>query len=82
MLVKFKQERSTRTINRVLDGAMRLFSKEKKFFSAESLCAEPEVSIGSIYHHFGSLNGVICQLYSSLMQELLSTTPYRRIQKL
>jgi AcrR family transcriptional regulator len=54
-----------------LKAALKLFSQHE--LSIERLSEESGVSIGSIYHHFGNLNGVSAALYQNAMADLLQT---------
>jgi AcrR family transcriptional regulator len=64
-----KQQRGQETVDRVLKAALKLFSRHE--LSIERLSEVSGVSVGSIYHHFGNLNGVSAALYQSAMADLL-----------
>ncbi|MEW9549047.1 TetR/AcrR family transcriptional regulator [Nonomuraea sp. NPDC050783] len=62
--------RSAETIGRLLDTALELHPGD---FTLRALTARSGVSMGSLYHHFGSLEGLAAALYSRCMAELLDT---------
>ncbi len=64
-----KQQRGQETTDGELKAALKLFSQHE--LSIERLSEASAVSIGSIYHHFGNLNGVSAALYQNLMADLL-----------
>jgi AcrR family transcriptional regulator len=66
-----KQQRGQETSEKVLKAALKLFSHQE--LTIERLSEESAVSIGSIYHHFGNLNGVSAALYQNAMADLLQT---------
>ena len=58
------QERTTITRNKVLDAARRLFlERSVAEVSVQEIAAASGVSNGSIFHHFGSKNGIILEIY-------------------
>jgi AcrR family transcriptional regulator len=66
-----KQQRGQETSDKVLNAALKLFSQHE--LSIERLSELSTVSVGSIYHHFGKLNGVSAALYQRSMADLLET---------
>jgi AcrR family transcriptional regulator len=66
-----KQQRGQETSDKVLKAALKLFSQHE--LSIERLSEQSAVSVGSIYHHFGNLNGVSAALYQKSMADLLET---------
>lgn len=67
-----RQARGDRTIEAVLDSALRLFGERGlEGFTIHALREESQVSLGSIYHHFGSFDGVAAHLYARCMERLL-----------
>ncbi len=66
-----KQQRGQETSDKVLKTALKLFSQHE--LSIERLSEASAVSIGSIYHHFGNLNGVSAALYHNVMIDLLQS---------
>jgi AcrR family transcriptional regulator len=64
-----KQQRGQQTAEKILQAALKLFSH--RALSIERLSEESAVSIGSIYHHFGNLQGVSAALFEASMADLL-----------
>ena len=64
-----KQRRGEETRQRLLDAA--LTTHESGDFTVQAVLAESGVSLGSLYHHFGSFDGLAAALYSRCMAELL-----------
>jgi AcrR family transcriptional regulator len=65
-------KRGEGTIQRVLDAAQSLYaSGGHAAFTIAALSAESGVSVGSLYHHFGSADGIAAALYSRNMIALL-----------
>lgn len=66
-----KQQRGEATIERVLDAALACWadasSDDAKALTVQTLARDAGVSIGSLYHHFGSLDGVAAALYRRSM---------------
>jgi AcrR family transcriptional regulator len=62
---------SDATRTRVLDAALRLHATESGSLSVHAIVAESGVSLGSLYHHFGSMEGVAAALYTHCMIALL-----------
>ncbi|WP_424216868.1 TetR/AcrR family transcriptional regulator (plasmid) [Streptomyces sp. BI20] len=58
-----KQQRGEATAERVLDAALRLYADGGEAgLTVAALTREGAVSPGSVYHHFGSLHGVLTAL--------------------
>jgi AcrR family transcriptional regulator len=67
--VPVRQRRGEETRRRLLDAA--LAAHEKGEFTVQAVLAESGVSLGSLYHHFGSFDGLAAALYARSMAELL-----------
>lgn len=68
-----KQRRGRRTAGRVLDAAEGcLVEGGPAGLTIDALVARSGVSVGSIYHHFGSMDGVAAGLYQRCMGSLMS----------
>lgn len=67
-----KQERGVDTSRKVLDAALACFV-ERGFAQAtvQELSARSGVSVGSLYHHFGSREGVLFALYKRCLEGML-----------
>ncbi|MCK2216963.1 TetR/AcrR family transcriptional regulator [Actinomadura sp. ATCC 31491] len=63
-------KRSAETIRRLLDTALELPPGD---FTLRAVTERSGVSMGSLYHHFGSLEGLAAALYGRCMDELLDT---------
>lgn len=67
-----RSARGQNTATRVLDAALELFAREGfDGFTIHAIIRESGVSLGSIYHHFGSMDGLAAALYARSMGELL-----------
>lgn len=67
-----KQRRGEQTAERILDAALELFGREGPHgFTVHAVAKAAQVSLGSLYHHFGSFEGLSAALYSRCMGELL-----------
>jgi AcrR family transcriptional regulator len=67
-----KQARGKRTMDQVLNAALACFAEQDEYdLSIQELAARAEVSIGSIYHHFGSRDRIDYELYCRGMESLL-----------
>ncbi|MGY3676575.1 AcrR family transcriptional regulator [Streptomyces sp. TE33382] len=69
-----KQQRGEVTVEQVLDTAMRIYaSSGEAGLTLGAVTKASKVSSGSIYHHFGSLDGVIAALALRSLDQLLHT---------
>ncbi|NUP13134.1 MAG: TetR/AcrR family transcriptional regulator [Polyangiaceae bacterium] len=60
------------TQTRLLDSALAVFGREGHAgFTVHAVVAESGVSLGSLYHHFGSFHGLASALYARCMADLL-----------
>ncbi len=67
-----KQRRGEETKQRLLDAALAGHaSGGADGFTVHAVVAESGVSLGSLYHHFGSFDGLAAALYSRCMAGLL-----------
>ncbi|MFI7110070.1 TetR/AcrR family transcriptional regulator [Nonomuraea sp. NPDC050227] len=65
-----RHRRSEETVRRLLDTALEVYPSD---FTLRAVTTRSGVSMGSVYHHFGSLEGLAAALYSRCMDELLDT---------
>ncbi|NAS20420.1 TetR family transcriptional regulator [Herbidospora sp. NEAU-GS84] len=65
-----RQARSEATIRRLLDTALEAFTDDD--FTLRAVTSRSGVSTGSLYHHFGSFDGLAAALYSECMDDLLT----------
>src|SRR5688500_3404047 len=66
-----KQERGIQTVQRVLDGALVCFTSRGVYAATiHELADEAKVSIGSLYHHFGSRDRIALALYCRCQEQL------------
>ncbi|MFC5749598.1 TetR/AcrR family transcriptional regulator [Actinomadura rugatobispora] len=69
-----KQQRGEATVGKVLDAALALYAaKGPGGLTMSALIAETGTSSGSLYHHFGSFDGLRAALYARSMGELLDS---------
>jgi len=67
-----RQKRTEDTLARLLDGALRVHEATgREGFTVHAVVAESGVSLGSLYHHFGSFDGLAAGLYARCMEHLL-----------
>ncbi|MFD7782133.1 TetR/AcrR family transcriptional regulator [Streptomyces nojiriensis] len=67
-----KQQRGEATVEQVLDAALRLYaSSGEAGLTLGAITSASGVSSGSIYHHFGSLDGVVAALALGALEQLL-----------
>jgi len=70
--VPVKQRRGEETARRLLDAALAVHDERgQQGFTVQAVVAESGVSLGSMYHHFGSFDGLAAALYARCMAELL-----------
>lgn len=64
--------RADDTRTRVLDAALALYARAgQEGFTIHAVVAESGVSLGSIYHHFGNMDGLSAAVYARAMASLL-----------
>ncbi|PZT77438.1 MULTISPECIES: TetR/AcrR family transcriptional regulator [unclassified Streptomyces] len=67
-----KQQRGAATAAQVLDSALELYaSRGEAGLTLAAITSASGVSTGSVYHHFGSLHGVVLALAQSWLGRLL-----------
>jgi AcrR family transcriptional regulator len=67
-----KQRRGAETASRLLDAALAVHDDAgPDGFTVQAVVAASGVSLGSLYHHFGSFDGLAAALYARCMAELL-----------
>jgi AcrR family transcriptional regulator len=65
-------KRSTETPERLLDSALAVFEEDRfDGYTVHAVVARSSISLGSLYHHFGSMDGLSAALYSRCMARLL-----------
>ncbi|ROO88347.1 TetR family transcriptional regulator [Actinocorallia herbida] len=63
-----------RTVERLLEVALAVFAREgREGFTMSAVIKESGVSSGSLYHHFGSFDGLAAALYARCMGGLLTS---------
>jgi AcrR family transcriptional regulator len=68
-----KQQRGAETARRVLDAALTVYADGgPEQFTVQAVSAASGVSLGSLYHHFGSADGLAAALYARCMTDLLN----------
>jgi AcrR family transcriptional regulator len=69
-----RQARGEQTRRRLLDTALELYERAgPDGFTLTAVTEASGVSVGSLYHHFGSVDGLAAALYAECMDELLDT---------
>jgi AcrR family transcriptional regulator len=69
-----KQRRGEDTAERLLDAALAVHARKgPEGFTVHAVVAESSISLGSLYHHFGSFDGLAAALYTRSMCALLDT---------
>lgn len=67
-----KQQRGEETVRRLLAAALAVHAERgSEGFTVHAVTAMSGVSLGSLYHHFGSFEGLAAALYSRCMADLL-----------
>lgn len=66
-----KQQRGEATVDRVLTSALQVYaSSGQEGFTVNAVTEASGVSLGSLYHHFGSFDGLAAALYTRCMEQL------------
>ncbi|MGP8304089.1 TetR/AcrR family transcriptional regulator [Streptomyces inhibens] len=66
-----KQQRGEATVDRLLTTALQVYaSSGQQGFTVNAVTAASGVSLGSLYHHFGSFDGLAAALYTRCMGQL------------
>lgn len=66
-----KQQRGQATVDLVLNSALRVYAEAgQQGFTVNAVTKASGVSLGSLYHHFGSFDGLAAALYTRCMGEL------------
>ncbi|WP_374200877.1 TetR/AcrR family transcriptional regulator [Streptomyces bambusae] len=66
-----KQQRGEATVELILTTALRVYAEQgQQGFTVNAVTAASGVSLGSLYHHFGSFDGVAAALYIRCMGRL------------
>lgn len=67
-----KQQRGDTTAARLLDAALDVHARGgHEGFTVHAVAAASGVSLGSLYHHFGSFDGLAAALYARCLGDLL-----------
>ncbi|MEU6662379.1 TetR/AcrR family transcriptional regulator [Streptomyces sp. NPDC046821] len=67
-----KQQRGAATADRLLDAALRVYAEEgEQGITVSALTKASGVSLGSLYHHFGSVDGLMSALVMRWLGRLL-----------
>ncbi len=66
-----KQQRGEATVDRLLTAALDVYaSSGQSGFTVNAVTKASGVSLGSLYHHFGSFDGLAAALYTRCMEQL------------
>ncbi|MEU6237627.1 TetR/AcrR family transcriptional regulator [Kitasatospora sp. NPDC047058] len=66
-----KQQRGEATVESLLAGALRVYAESgQEGFTVSAVTTASGVSLGSLYHHFGSFDGLAAALYIRCMEQL------------
>ncbi|GGT94131.1 MULTISPECIES: TetR/AcrR family transcriptional regulator [Streptomyces] len=66
-----KQQRGEVTVDRLLTAALQVYAESgRQGFTVNAVTAASGVSLGSLYHHFGSFDGLAAGLYIRCMGQL------------
>lgn len=69
-----KQARGDKTVEQLLDTALALVKEHGvSQLAVQQLSARSGVSMGSLYHHFGSRDGVVFALYRRSLEHMLGS---------
>ncbi|MEU8676935.1 TetR/AcrR family transcriptional regulator [Streptomyces sp. NPDC048560] len=67
-----KQQRGAVTADLLLDAALRLYGAEgERGITVGAITKASGVSLGSLYHHFGSIDGLVAELMHRWLSRLL-----------
>ncbi|GGT57643.1 TetR family transcriptional regulator [Streptomyces kurssanovii] len=67
-----KQQRGEETARRLLAAALEVHEhKGPEGFTVQAVTSTSGISLGSLYHHFGSFDGLAAALYARCMADLL-----------
>lgn len=67
-----KQSRGEETKSRLVDAALEVYAgRGEEWFTVHAVVAASGVSLGSLYHHFGSFDGLAAALYARCLGRLL-----------
>ncbi|MEU3775310.1 TetR/AcrR family transcriptional regulator [Streptomyces sp. NPDC032472] len=68
-----KQQRGEATVELLLAAALRVYAESgQQGFTVNAVTASSGVSLGSLYHHFGSFDGLAAALYTRCMGRLFA----------
>ncbi|MEU9121019.1 TetR/AcrR family transcriptional regulator [Streptomyces sp. NPDC048506] len=66
-----KQQRGEATVDRLLTTALHVYAATgQQGFTVNAVTRASGVSLGSLYHHFGSFDGLAAALYTRCMEQL------------
>src|SRR5258708_1256967 len=66
-----KQQRGEATVDRLLTAALQVYAASgQSGFTVNAVTGASGVSLGSLYHHFGSFDGLAAGLYIRCMEQL------------
>ncbi|NBM15403.1 TetR/AcrR family transcriptional regulator [Streptomyces sp. GC420] len=69
-----KQQRGEATVDRLLTTALEVYAASgRQGFTVNAVTAASGVSLGSLYHHFGSFDGLAAGLYIRCLEQLLDS---------
>jgi AcrR family transcriptional regulator len=67
-----KQQRGEATVDRLLDAALRVYAESgEQGLTVSAVTKASGVSLGSLYHHFGSIDGLVVALSHRWLSRLL-----------
>ncbi|KUL28341.1 TetR/AcrR family transcriptional regulator [Streptomyces regalis] len=67
-----KQQRGEATVDRLLDAALRVYAESgEQGLTVSAVTKASGVSLGSLYHHFGSIDGLVLTLAHRWLGRLL-----------
>ncbi|WP_019884177.1 TetR/AcrR family transcriptional regulator [Streptomyces purpureus] len=69
-----KQQRGEATVDRLLTSALQVYATAgQEGFTVNAVTKASGVSLGSLYHHFGSFDGLAASLYCRCLEQLCDT---------